>query len=93
MLYSHSKRSAFIYRTDLTAFDTTLLDWLLKEIRKWNDDWVKTREDYEARWKRKVAAMLQEGIRLPLVLHARNRKDPLQVVELCVSEFRKELHI
>ena len=90
VLYSHSKRSAFVYRADLADLDNAQLNWLLKEIRKWNDDWVKTREDYEARWKRKVG---REGIRLPLILHARNRKGPVQVVELCVSEFRKELSI
>lgn len=93
VLYSRSRRSAFIYRTDLNALDEQQINWLLKEIKRWNDDWRKTREEYEARWKRKVADLLQEGIRLPLALHARNRKSALQVVELCLKEFERELNL
>lgn len=93
VLYSKSRRSAFLYRTDLAPLTDEQLDWLLKTIRKWGDSWTKTRGEYEAKWKHKVACLLQSEIRLPLVLHARNRNNATQIVKLCVDDLRKELSL
>jgi hypothetical protein len=91
VLHSRSKRSAFLYRTSLEQFTTSQLNWVLKEIKLNEDDWVETRKYYEAVWEKMVAAgKRQSGIRPALILHARNRKSVKLDVERCINELTKE---